>query len=338
MTRKPMTVVALVGVVALAAGGCAPGEGNQSPDGLLGPEEAFDVALSWLRDTYPGDAPATGLKWTAEDVDVVGPGGEPLVGAADKRIYSGDWDAMVSWAVVAPEYLQYAITLKNGTGGWYWEGYVAGKGGRVEEETPYQKMSEGLALELAAEYVAASPTYLFDGIDGSLRQAGSRKDECAYCWSFGLEFVSTHAGYGDRTGQMFAEVITPHFAVVSVQNMQVTSAVMDEQWDMMSQSPIITETSARFIAEGFVRSCPTFVFDGIPETVELVETLRPGAANAWVVVFRFESRQAGYGDRTGQVLAQVITPHEAHITVQNNVVVSAVMDEKWDMLAQKMLQ
>ena len=55
-------------------------------------------------------------------------------------------------------------------------------------------------------------------------------------------------------------------------------------------------------------------------------------------VYRFDSRQAGYGDRTGQMLAQVITPHEAYVTVENNVVVSAIMDAKWDMLAQSMLQ
>lgn len=327
----------LVGMVALVAAGCAPGGGSQIPDGVLGPEEAFDLALAELRDAHPGDAPGTGVTWKSEEVIVTGPGGEPLVGASKMRIYSDDWEALASWALVNPEYMVYNINLKNATEGWYWEGYVTAKDGSVEEEIPFQKMSEALALELAAEYVAASPTYLFDGIEGTLKQAGAREDACSFCWSFLFEFASAHAGYGNRTGQILAEVITPHYAVVSIEAMKVTSAVMDEQWDMMLQTPIVTESSARFVAEQFIHSCPTFVFDGIPETLEFAETLRPGAADAWVFVYRFDSRQAGYGDRTGQMLAQVITPHEAHITVQNNVVVSAVMDEKWDMLAQKML-
>lgn len=99
----------------------------------------------------------------------------------------------------------------------------------------------------------------------------------------------------------------------------------------------ITEEEARQMAENFVRNSPTFTFDGIEDTLTLVETLYPDIENAWQFVFRFESRHAGYGDRTGQMLAQVITPHEAIITVENCQVKSVVMDEKWDMVNQKML-
>jgi len=68
-----------------------------------------------------------------------------------------------------------------------------------------------------------------------------------------------------------------------------------------------------------------------------VETLYPDIENTWQFVFKFESRQAGYGDRTGQALAEVITPHEAIITVAQDEVTSAMMDDKWDMLTQRML-
>ena len=99
----------------------------------------------------------------------------------------------------------------------------------------------------------------------------------------------------------------------------------------------MTEDKAREMAEDFVMSGPTFAFDGIENTLQLVETLYPDIENAWQFVFHFESRQAGYGDRTGQMLAQVITPHEAVITVEQGKVKSAVMDGKWDMVNQKML-
>lgn len=99
----------------------------------------------------------------------------------------------------------------------------------------------------------------------------------------------------------------------------------------------MTEEEARQLAENFVENSPTFTFDGIEDTLQLVETLYPDIENAWQFVFQFESRQSGYGDRTGQILLQVITPHEAIITVEEGQVVSAIMDEKWDMINQRML-
>jgi len=97
-----------------------------------------------------------------------------------------------------------------------------------------------------------------------------------------------------------------------------------------------TEETAQQIAENFVRNSPTFVFDGIVDSLELMETLYPDIENAWQFVFRFDSRHAGYGDRTGQMLAQVITPHETAIMVESGKVKSAFIDEKWDMINQKL--
>ena len=99
----------------------------------------------------------------------------------------------------------------------------------------------------------------------------------------------------------------------------------------------MTEEVARQLAEDFVRNSPTFAFDGIEESLELTETLYSDMENAWTFVFHFHSRQAGYGDRTGQMLAQVITPHEAVIRVEQSEVKSAVMNGKWDMVNQQML-
>jgi len=97
------------------------------------------------------------------------------------------------------------------------------------------------------------------------------------------------------------------------------------------------EQKAEEIARDFIKNCATFQYDGMEDTLKLVETLYPDIENAWQFIFHFESYHAGYGDRTGQILAQVITPHEAIITVENGEVKSAVMDEKWDMVNQKML-
>ncbi len=99
----------------------------------------------------------------------------------------------------------------------------------------------------------------------------------------------------------------------------------------------LTEGKARQKAEQFVRQSPTFAFDGMEETLVLTETLYPDIENAWTFVFEFESRQYGYGDRTGQMLLEVITPHEAMVTIEQGQVISAVMDGVWDMLAQELI-
>ena len=102
-------------------------------------------------------------------------------------------------------------------------------------------------------------------------------------------------------------------------------------------TPITLEQSQR-IAEDYVRNSPTFAFDGMEETLVLVETLTLKCPYCWQFVFQFESRHAGYGDRTGQMLAQVITAHTARITVQEGEVVQAIMDDKWDIMQQKKLE
>ncbi len=91
------------------------------------------------------------------------------------------------------------------------------------------------------------------------------------------------------------------------------------------------------MAQDFVRNSPTFVFDGIVATLGAPETIGASGESTWTFSVPFQSAQAGYGDRTGEVLAQVITPHVAIITIVNGNVVSAIIDEQWDMLKQAMV-
>jgi hypothetical protein len=95
-----------------------------------------------------------------------------------------------------------------------------------------------------------------------------------------------------------------------------------------------TEEQSKKIAIEFVENSPTYSYDG--SKLEHVETLTV-SDESWIFVFSFESNHAGYGDRTGQVLAQVITPHTAAITVEKGKVVSAVLDDKWNVIEQEMV-
>ena len=91
---------------------------------------------------------------------------------------------------------------------------------------------------------------------------------------------------------------------------------------------------ARRAAESFVRESPTFQFDGVESTLRLTDTLEISEPNSWTFVYEFDSSQAGYGDRTGMALAQVITPHVASVTVADGETVYAALDGQWDMLEQ----
>lgn len=97
------------------------------------------------------------------------------------------------------------------------------------------------SFEIAGDFVKNSPTYLFDGYNLRLRETNRIvcvTTPCPDAWVFNFEFASTHAGYGDRTGQALAQVLTSHVAVVTVEDGSVVSAVLDEKWDMMRQELI----------------------------------------------------------------------------------------------------
>ena len=89
---------------------------------------------------------------------------------------------------------------------------------------------------IARAFVEESPTYQFDGIEGSLELVHTETLRCPGCWQFTYQFQSAHAGYGDRTGQVLAQVITPHEAMITVEKYEVTGAVMDGRWDIRAQS------------------------------------------------------------------------------------------------------
>ncbi len=105
-------------------------------------------------------------------------------------------------------------------------------------------------------------------------------------------------------------------------------------WHMGRTTPSEEETAAK-IALAFLKNAPTYKFDGIPGTIKVSETrILESFPVQYVVVVTFDCRQAGYGDRTGQSLAQVITSHTATVRVVNGEVVSAVLDDEWDEINQ----
>jgi hypothetical protein len=99
---------------------------------------------------------------------------------------------------------------------------------------------------------------------------------------------------------------------------------------------ISDEEAALQIAKHFIMNAPTYAFDGIDGTLLLIQTT---SLESWpvqyVVVISFESSHAGYGDRPGEMIAQVVTTHVATVKVVNGEVVQAVIDDAWDELEQR---
>ncbi|GEM_PF-653969 len=216
------------------------------------------------------------------------------------------------------------------------------------DEPDQQGITEEESQQIAQQYVQESATFAFDGIEDTLKLTETLYPDFEYSWQFVFQFDSRNAGYGDRTGQALAQVITPHEAIITVENEEVKSAVLDNQWDMMNQqmldgngdNPLLTPVSkqeSQQIALDYLLNSPTYLFDGIDGSVELVETLTARCPYCWVFRYEFESSHAGYGDRTGQMLAQVITAHTASIGVEQGKITVATMDTKWNMLAQELI-
>ncbi|MGC9443853.1 MAG: hypothetical protein ACP5E9_02805 [Candidatus Methanospirareceae archaeon] len=152
-----------------------------------------------------------------------------------------------------------------------------------------KEATEAESREIAREFVASSPTYQYDGFD--LRFNRSEPLRCPHCWLFVFEFTSRHAGYGNRTGQVLAQVLTPHQAEVTVINGTITSAVLDGRWDMLTQTPVSdyvnpAEAQAREIAVNYVKDMDVYRnYSG--RDLQVINVLQARCPGCWQVELEF---------------------------------------------------
>lgn len=98
-----------------------------------------------------------------------------------------------------------------------------------------------------------APTYLYDGQD--LQFVESRALDsvgCEDCYEYEFKFTSRHAGYGNREGEMVAQVLTDHTIVVTVKDGEITKVVTDDKFNEMSG-----EFLAQNQEDNFVFECPS---------------------------------------------------------------------------------
>lgn len=109
------------------------------------------------------------------------------------------------------------------------------EGQSIEDVRPtgeYVKVSFEESQTVAENFAPNSSTYKFDGSGLKLESFESLK--CPYCWEFKFIFDSKQSGYGDRKGQILAQVITPHTLLVTVNQGKIVSAVVDGTFDELN--------------------------------------------------------------------------------------------------------
>lgn len=99
---------------------------------------------------------------------------------------------------------------------------------------------------------------------------------------------------------------------------------------------IVTMEESKQAAENWIlTSSPTYTHDGSNLELLTEEEVIPGQRYSFV--FSFTSSAAGYGDRSDEMAAQVITPHVMEVVIENGQVVRAVTDDVYDELVDEMI-
>jgi hypothetical protein len=96
---------------------------------------------------------------------------------------------------------------------------------------------EDRARDIALDFMLADETYMFDGMKDTLKvyyKDTVKQGTFEIC----AEFTSAHGGYGDRKDKMVTEALTPHKALIVVNDFKVQSAIMDGQWDMINEKTV----------------------------------------------------------------------------------------------------
>ncbi|RXA20559.1 hypothetical protein EQO05_05420 [Methanosarcina sp. MSH10X1] len=126
-------------------------------------------------------------------------------------------------------------------------------------------------------------------------------------------------------------IVDPYYSEYMPEGLQeIDSALIELRAYAVSTSP----EEAEEIAENWIKSAPTYGFDGFDLKLENHEILE-SIPEQHILTYTSTSRHGGYGNRTGKMVTQVITPHRIEVTVSDGNVTSAIIDGKWDELAQK---
>ena len=105
-------------------------------------------------------------------------------------------------------------------------------------------------------------------------------------------------------------------------------------WDEIVQKPL--PVNSEKVAIVFISSCPTFRFDGVPDSIKVLSITREifyASPDVTVVELEFDCFYAGYGFG-GRGGFQPLAHHRAILDVTDGKVTSATIDGIWDEINQ----
>jgi uncharacterized protein len=112
------------------------------------------------------------------------------------------------------------------------------------------------------DLIKNSATFKFDGIRDSIKSVnivssrdGTTTDQ-PKDWKFTVEYQTGHPGHGDRSGQVLAQVITNHKAVINIENGVITSAICDNIWDLQVDKNLKSQEDSQKMNEDFTKTYP----------------------------------------------------------------------------------
>lgn len=103
------------------------------------------------------------------------------------------------------------------------------------------------ALNEARRFILESSTFKHDGISDTLKiKYVSVMESQPVQYNVEASYTSTHSGYGDRTDQMVAQVLTDHNVELIITKGTVVSAINDRTWDEIRHQYITRESDLDF--------------------------------------------------------------------------------------------
>jgi hypothetical protein len=113
--------------------------------------------------------------------------------------------------------------------------------------------------------------------------------------------------------------------------------LLTKERNTVDDMKVLDPERAKIIAREWITdNAATYVFDGYGLEFLESEVIKEG--ERYKLTFSFTSRAAGYGDRSDELAAQVITPHIIEVVVEKGKVVSAVTDGDYDEIKEAFIE
>ena len=95
------------------------------------------------------------------------------------------------------------------------------------------------------------------------------------------------------------------------------------------RSQLTSENEVAEQALNYLYDAPTFLFDGIRESVRILKVIQSMifTSSSWLVNVEFDCSHTRYGDRSGEIVQQVIQHHTAVLLLTDGRVTSMVIDD-----------